>query len=279
MILSHFQARALRQAHAAALSATSASLDLGLSTTQVQLNAEGVTLPDGSLLSWEAVDQILTTENGCFRVEGGALNKVQIFSEETNRLYTLFPTIGAPTMLISGIPMHRIKDTDPAKDTLTKIKAAGPIRDHVLDTCTGLGYTALEAAKRAERVTTVELDPVVHEIIRENPWSRHLFTTPNITPLIGDVTELIAEFPDASFACVIHDPPMFTLAGDLYSLEFYGQLLRVLRPRGRLFHYIGNPDSKSGATVTRGVLRRLQEAGFTRVTTRPEAFGVIGVRP
>lgn len=31
-------------------------------------------------------------------------------------------------------------------------------------------------------------------------------------------------------------------------------------------------------TVTRGVLRRLQEAGFTRLVKRPEAFGVVAYK-
>ena len=49
---------------------------------------------------------------------------------------------------------------------------------------------------------------------------------------------------------------------------------RVLRRNGKLFHYIGDPDSKSGARTTKGVVRRLQEAGFTRIVPKPQAFGV-----
>jgi predicted methyltransferase len=171
--------------------------------------------------------------------------------------------------------MHRIKETDPHADTLAKIRAAGPIAGEVLDTCTGLGYTALEAAKAATRVVTCELDPAAHTIIRRNPWSAHLFATPAIETHIGDSAELITTFADGAFDLIIHDPPMFSLAGDLYALAFYRECKRVLRKRGRLFHYIGNPESKSGATVTRGVIRRLQEAGFTRIQPRPQAFGVV----
>ncbi len=60
----------------------------------------------------------------------------------------------------------------------------------------------------------------------------------------------------------------------MYSGEFYAECFRVLRRNGKLFHYIGDPDSKSGARTTRGVVRRLQEAGFTRVVPKPQAFGV-----
>jgi predicted methyltransferase len=68
---------------------------------------------------------------------------------------------------------------------------------------------------------------------------------------------------------------MFSLAGDLYSLAFYQQALRVLKHHGRMFHYIGAPESKSGARVTAGVIRRLQDAGFRRVVGAPRAFGVV----
>ena len=65
------------------------------------------------------------------------------------------------------------------------------------------------------------------------------------------------------------------LGGELYSGAFYRELRRVLSRNGRLFHYIGDPDSAYGRNTTRGVMRRLQEAGFTRITRRPEAFGVV----
>jgi predicted methyltransferase len=71
---------------------------------------------------------------------------------------------------------------------------------------------------------------------------------------------------------------MFSLAGELYSLEFYRELHRVTAPGGRLFHYVGDPESRSGARVTRGVLRRLEEAGFRNLRRRPEAFGVSAAR-
>lgn len=253
------------------------SPDLNLSLADVDVG-EAALFPDGTAVAWPDVETIARDENGCYVCEAGEVAKVQLFSEETQRVYTLYPTSGAPTMLISGIPMHRIKGTDPHQDTLAKIRAAGPLTGRVLDTCTGLGYTALAAADKGAQVTTVELDPAAHAIVRRNPWSCRLFATPAITPLLGDVAEVIITFADSMFDAIIHDPPMFSLAGELYSLAFYRELWRVLRRGGRLFHYIGNPESKSGGTVTRGAMRRLTEAGFRRVQERAQAFGVVAVK-
>lgn len=277
-VLSHYQARSILAARDAGQSSTVASLDLGLSTCDLPLTETGLLLPDGQYLAWEQLHEILANELACYRLVQGQLEKIHAFSPLTNRYYSLMPTTGAPTMLISGIPMHRIKNTDPHRDTLSKIKAITPISGHVLDTTMGLGYTAVEAARYADQVTTIELDPTVVDICRQNPWSQDLFDNPRITRLVGDSFELIEQFPDAAFTRIVHDPPMFNLAGELYATDFYRQLLRVLRPSGRIFHYIGNPASKSGRGVTRGAIRRLHEAGFSRVKPYPRAFGILAYK-
>ena len=62
--------------------------------------------------------------------------------------------------------MHRIKGTTPDKDTDWKIKALGKPYGKILDTATGLGYTAIQAARTAAQVTTVEFDPAVVALCR-----------------------------------------------------------------------------------------------------------------
>jgi predicted methyltransferase len=179
-------------------------------------------------------------------------------------------------MLVSGLPMHRIKNTDPHRDTLEKIRAARPA-GNVLDTCTGLGYTAIEASKLASvaQVTTIELDPTVLQICRANPWSQALFDNTKITQIIGDSFDVIDSFPDGTFSFILHDPPSLSLAGDLYSLDFYRRACRVLSRNGRLFHYIGDPESKSGRSATAGAIKRLEQAGFRHIERAPRAFGVV----
>jgi predicted methyltransferase len=278
VVLSYLQVRQMLEARKSGQSVVMTSTDLNLTESEIKLRSDCVFFPTGESLDWKSLEEIRGNETNCYYVEENALKAIKGFSEFSGRYYGLMPTSSAPTMLISGIPMHRIKDTNPHQDTLNKIKAIVPVKGDVLDTTTGLGYTAIEAAKTARHVVTIEIDPVAQEIARQNPWSQALFNNPKITQIIGDAFDEIERFDPESFSTIIHDPPMFSLAGDLYSLAFYQQAFRVLKPNGRIFHYIGDPESKSGARVTSGVIRRLPEAGFKRVSRAPRAFGVVAYK-
>jgi predicted methyltransferase len=278
IILSSLQATPLLQARGEGKNSATTSLDLGLSTSKVLLQTDCVIFPNGQRLLWDHVEEVFQSESACFVVKDNTPAKIQRFSESFNRFYSLMPTDRAPTLLISGIPMHRIKGIDPHHDTLRKMRTVAPIAGRVLDTCTGLGYTAIEAAKTADEVVTIELDPSVLEVARLNPWSRQLFDQPKIRQIVGDAFDEIETLEDGSFSRIIHDPPMFSLAGELYSGIFYHELYRVLKRRGRVFHYVGDLESRSGRNVVKGVARRLQEAGFSRVIRKPKAFGVVAYR-
>lgn len=278
VVLSYLQADVLLEARAKGVGYVDVSPDLERTTTEARLNSGGVHFPGGQFLGWDEVKEIQSARNSCFLLEPVAPRKIQFFSAETNRLYSLMPTASAPTMLISGFPMHRIKGTDPRRDTLEKIRTIQPLVGEVLDTATGLGYTAIEAARTAQQVLTVELDPAALEVARLNPWSQELFDNPKISQTIADSFEVVAELADERFSRIIHDPPAFSLDGDLYSSEIYSHLHRILRPNGRLFHYIGNPESRSGRNITAGVIRRLGAVGFKRIKRTPRAFGVVAYR-
>jgi len=278
IVLSHVQVEPLLKVRQQGQTSIELSPDLGLTTVTVMLTPEGVQFPNGERLDWHSIEKISKTEVNCYVLEDDNIRPIQVFSEYTNRVCSLMPTKGAPSMLIAGFVMHRIKDIDPMQDTLRKIAAISPIVARVLDTATGLGYTAIEAAKTADEVVTIELDPGVQEIARLNPWSQALFYTPKIRQIMGDAYEVVQTFEDGSFSRIIHDPPTFSLAGELYSGAFYQQLFRVLKRGGRLFHYIGDPNSKASGGITKGALKRLQEAGFARVVRKPEAYGVVAFK-
>ncbi len=282
IVLSHYEVRPLLDDRQKALDYGQAAIspDLGLSTVSVSLDTVGITFPTGETLSWHALDEIARSHTKCFSLDKDGATEIRVFSDVTGRVCSLYPTGGAPTMVIGGFPMHRIKGTDPHRDTLEKVQAIAPIVGRLLDTTTGLGYTAIEAARTptSQAVTTVELDPASLEVASQNPWSQELFANPKINQLVGDSYDLIRTFPDNSFARIIHDPPTFSLAGDLYSGEFYRQCYRVLASGGRLFHYIGNLESGAGNQISRGAIRRLKEAGFARVVPRQQAFGVVAFK-
>ena len=77
-----------------------------------------------------------------------------------------------------------------------------------------------------------------------NPWSPE--AGEGLTLTQGDIYAQIGALPDRSVDAVLQDPPRFGLAGELYSQLFHDQLARVLRRRGRLFHYTGTPNKLSG---------------------------------
>jgi predicted methyltransferase len=271
-IFSHYQTKPLLASHLPDI--ISLSTDLGLSTIQARHCTDGWLLATGDVLTHTQIEKISQEENSCYTLHNGEITKVEIFSPATNRYYSLMPTEEAPTMLISGIPMHRIKATTPMMDTRQKIKALGKPYGHILDTTMGLGYTAIMAAKTALSVVTIEFDPAVLTICQSNPWSAGLFTHPAISRLIGDSYDLVEIFPDETFNAILHDPPTFNLAGQLYSQDIYDSFYRILKPSGRLFHYIGNPESRTGASVGKGVVERLKRAGFS-VAPKDRAFGVL----
>ena len=278
LILSYIQARPLLAARRRGQTVVETSTDLGMSSSSAMLNDEGVSFAIGERLDWTSLEKISESEVKCYMLSEQGIEPVQVFSEATGRVCSLLPTRGAPSMLIAGFVMHRIKDIDPWQHAQRMIAAITPVSGSVLDTTTGLGYTAILAARTAESVITIELDPGVQAIAHRNPWSQELFTNRGIRQVMGDACEVVPTFANESFQRIVHDPPTFALAGELYSGAFYRELYRVLKRGGRLSHYVGDPESKASGGVTRGVIRRLQEAGFSRVVRHAEAYGVVAYK-
>ncbi len=193
--------------------------------------------------------------------------------------YKLLPTRrGAPPSIeIDGIHMHRVSGTDPWRDTLAKVRAARiGTGDVVLDTCMGLGYTAIASSMLGARmVYTVEIDEMVITLARYNPWSIEL-SNKNIIIYNNDITQIIYNFRENYFSKIIHDPPRITSStGKLYSLEFYRELYRVLKPGGILFHYTGEPGRKHGSNFPGRIGGKLKKIGFRHVRYVKSALGIV----
>jgi hypothetical protein len=185
---------------------------------------------------------------------------------------------GAPTLEIGGIQMHRTSGVEVFQGAGAMAAACVEAGMRVLDTCGGLGYTAIQAARLGAReVVSAEASPGVLSLRRSNPWSRLERGLP-IRLHEGDVVALARGLADASFAAVVHDPPRHALAPELYGESFYFRLWDLLEPGGRLFHYTGEPGVRShGRDFPAKVAARLGQVGF-RVEARPELQGLLATR-
>lgn len=253
------------------------SLDLGLSVVKIEYDGVMAYLPGGNQISHEDLELILKRGDSVFFIDEKGIFQVAISSDH---YYKLSTTDGAPTLEIDGIRMHRTKGVTPDEDTRKKLEVLKVTGGRVLDTCNGLGYTAIEASRLgAEFVVTVERSIPVLMMSRLNPWSRRLYMDDRIHLLVGDSFWLVESFPNSFYDYVIHDPPRLTHAGELYSLEFYHKIARVLRIGGSLFHYTGEPGKKyRGRDVRRGVMERLRAAGFSDLRYFPDALGIVCVK-
>lgn len=202
-------------------------------------------------------------------------------SRYSGSLIKLVPTDwGAPTFEIDGIKMLPTSQLSPFEDARRKVALVGVNGKQVLDTCGGLGYFAacgLEAG--AARIVSFEKNADVLWLRTLNPWSpdpASATSNGRLELTHADVSRVITTIASASFDAVLHDPPRFGIAGELYSQVFYDELARVLRRGGRLFHYTGSPNKlTSGRDVPREVARRLGSAGFR---TELALDGVLAVR-
>ena len=262
MIIDSFAAQKLLLAYREGKKSASIDFDLGFTQKEVLLKENEIEV-DNLVFPFELIEQI-AKKQAIFELS----EPPRIIAFYDERYYKLEPIENsAPTLEIDGIRMHRTKMLSPLQDAENKILTAGiQTNDEVLDICTGLGYTAISAMDVGARVTTVEKDPNVIEIAKYNPYSRILFegsSRNKIQLIINDASKQVKLFDDESFDIILHDPPRFSLAGELYSIEFYKDLYRILRKGGKLLHYVGNPGSKyRGKDFAKGVQSRLKEVGF-----------------
>jgi len=249
-----------------------ASLDLGLSVCRVRVDGGLAFLPGGVSVDVGLLREFAGRCDGSVCVvEGGGVRLLEEWNPAEGAYYKLRCVAegSAPTLQVNGVYMHRVLGMTPWEDSRRKVRVLGvKPGDRVLDICTGLGYTAIHALRRRARVTSIERSETVLRFAEYNPWSREL---EGAVLIRGDAFEVVRNFEDASFDRVLHDPPRFGLAGELYSQEFYGELFRVLKPGGALFHYVGSPGQLiRGKDLAKGVAARLEKAGFMASVVRKE---------
>jgi predicted methyltransferase len=257
------------EVHAALRAGTkTVSLDLGRSTTTVEADAEG----------WAWRDRRYPFIEDCKdrTVYYWTGNRFEQVARYGGALIKLVPTEwGAPTFEIDGIKMLPTAQLSPYEDAGRKVALIQPRSKAILDTCGGLGYFAAWCMEGgARQVLSFEKNADVLWLRSLNPWSPAVKGALDLRH--GDITAEVGALPDGSFDAVLHDPPRFGIAGELYSQAFYDQLARVLKRKGRLFHYTGTPNKlTSGRDVPAEVMKRLARAGFA---AKPSGDGVLATK-
>jgi len=259
-VLTREVADAMRAAFAAGHAAWSGSFDLGRSRGEATLSTTAWRWRDRDYPWPDALK-----ERTIYVWDGAAFVAAHRYD---GALIKLVPTEwGAPTFEIDGIKMLPTSQLSPYADAQRKVALVAPRGKHVLDTCGGLGYFARACLEDGVgSVHSFEKNADVLWLRSLNPWSPDVADDDARGRLLlehADVSTRIGTLPDAAYDAILHDPPRFGIAGELYSQAFYDELARVLRPRGRLFHYTGAPNRKtSGRDVPLEVARRLAKAGF-----------------
>ena len=258
----------MRAALAAGASVLHCSLDLDRSGGEVALS-EGGWSWEGTRYPWPAA----LKDRTIYYWTGSAFEPVSRYSSS---LLKLVPTEwGPPTFEIDGIKMLPTAKISPYEDARQKVSWIQPRGKVILDTCGGLGYYAAWCVQEgAAAVLSYEKNPDVLWLRSLNPWSPQPGGVLQVTR--GDITAHIGQIANASVGAVLHDPPRFGIAGELYSQVFYDELARVLARKGRLFHYTGSPNKlTSGRDVPAEVANRLKHAGFN---TELRGDGVLATR-
>ena len=244
-----------RAAARAGVSALECSLDLDRSGTTVELDAEGWT--------WQGqrFPYLETCKDRSIYYWAG--ENFQPIARFATSLIKLVPTEwGPPTFEIDGIKMLPTAQVSPYADAERKVGLIQPRGKVILDTCGGLGYFAAWCLLgQARQVLSYEKTADVIWLRSLNPWSPEIGN--GLTLTHGDIAEQIVMLASDSVDAILHDPPRFGIAGELYSQVFYEQLARVIKRKGKLFHYTGAPNKlTSGRDVPKEVLKRLRHAGF-----------------
>jgi predicted methyltransferase len=261
-------AQVLRAARDAMAPYVECSLDLGRSQTRVQTLAGHWAWNEREFPYLERCK-----ERTIYHWTGKSFEPVASFSQS---LVKLVPTEwGAPTFEIDGIKMLPSAQLSPYEDARRKVELIKPRGKVILDTCGGLGYFAAWCLQGgARQIVSFEKNPDVLWLRQLNPWSPGAAGALELN--VGDIVEQSKALAEGSFDAILHDPPRFGIAGELYSQEFYDRLARLLKKRGILFHYTGTPNKlTSNRDVPNEVAGRLKRAGFS---TRFEGDGVLAIK-
>ncbi|VVB80376.1 Polyamine aminopropyltransferase [uncultured archaeon] len=257
-ILSSESLRMILNAIAEGKSEISVSFDLDFSAKKEKLKLS----ENGIIFNGKEVEvpKIRDDDKSCYLILEDVFEKVQYSSG--GGVYKLIPTSFRPILQISGTSMHKQSFIE----RIEKDKLFG----RILDSGTGLGYTAIAASKTASKIITIEIDEMVREIQKINPYSQELFDNKRVELVHGDLVEEIKKFRNMEFNFIILDGGTPRSSGEFFSQENYNQAFRVLKFGGRLYHYVPNYHTNRGVDFAARISSYLKKAGFKKVVRDEE---------
>jgi len=255
------------------------SLDLGKTQEKILVNQqEKFVLIREEEVSFEELKK--TKEDTFYTIVDSKVLAIEMFGNDTNLYYKLKPTADWPTIMLSSVPMHRFKTISPKTSAQLMVNEISPIKGLVLDCCCGLGYTAIIESneKNCEKIITFEKDEHVLEMATYNPFSDELFTNKKINLIKESVVEGVKKIENNSIDRILHDPPTTSFGKELFSLDFYFELYRVLKSGGILYHYCPNPGKTKGTEYWPTIQKMLIKSGFKEAEYHKESSGIRAIK-
>ncbi|MCX6774398.1 MAG: methyltransferase [Candidatus Micrarchaeota archaeon] len=245
-----------------------ASLDLGLTEKQVsKKRIREIAKKIGEKLKDERIK-----DNYVYLLKNDELYKLALFHQGHFYKLRMFKDFKEPVLEIDGLRMQLVKEFNSAEEYANGIiKELGIRKGTCLECCTGLGYITSQLSVICEKVVTIENSKAVLALARLNPYSKRMFSK-NVKRIHGDAFEKVPKIKE-TFDYIIHDPPRYSHASQLYVPEFYKMLRKRLNPGGKLFHYTGTLTSQGDLN---GRIRNdLGNAGFKNVKRIEKLQGFI----
>jgi len=181
--------------------------------------------------------------------DGKELIPLALFDD---RYYALTWTHNAPILEIDGIRMHVFYLGSPFKyaQYVARVVRGGK---KYLETCFGQGYISRLID---EELVSYEKNRAVLELAKMNPWSQDALKKHTVK------NASIWDLEEEGFDRIIHDPPSFRIAEDLYSEKFYKMLADHSKKGALMYHYIGEPKKRQRFDLGAHVIQKAQRAGW-----------------
>ncbi len=168
-----------------------------------------------------------------------------------------------PILYINAVKMNVFKDwgLDTYNENVINNLEIKPT-DFVLEVCTGAGYKTNILIEKAEKVISVEKSEEVLELMEYNPYTKDLQKKQNLEIINDDAVNFVKKTKE-KFDKILHDPPTYKFAPELYHENFYKDLYNIAKDGCILFHYTGNPGNKfRGHDLVKATIERAISVGW-----------------